>query len=534
MPTNMNKINTLSKYNPLRPGAPFSTLKIAFASLLLFAVVLTGCKKDDFEGEVSGDCPVIVATDPLDKAVDVATNKVISISFNTDMDASTINGSTFQIKQGTTVVPGTIQPTASAKTFNFTPTTALLPFTTYTGTVTTGARDNFKTAMEENFTWTFTTIPQVTVAFAPLLSGTVTGAGYFAQGSVHTVNAVANTGFAFVNWTQNGTEVSKSPSYQFTMAGNKALVANFTVIVAGNFAVNLTSSPIAGGTTIGAGAFAGGTSVTVTATPNVGYTFVNWTENGTSVSTNTTYVFTLTGNRNLVANYTLLPGGIGVGPQLINLGTAIDFVTLTKAGITTTGVTKITGNIGVSPAAATSITGFALIKNGTFATSTLVTGNIYTADYDAPTPAKMTTAIADMETAYTTANGLIIPAPIVGIHAGDISGKILAPGLYKWATAVLVTSAGVTLNGGPNDTWVFQIAQNLTISNNAKITLTGGAQAKNIFWVVAGQATLGTASDFSGIILGKTLISLGTGAKVKGRLFAQTSVTLDAATITQP
>jgi hypothetical protein len=530
----MNKINTLSKYNPLHPGATLSTLKIAFASIILFAVILTGCKKDDFEGEVSGDCPVIVATDPLDKAVDVAINKVIAITFNTDMDATTITSSSFQIKQGTTVVPGTIEA-ATERTFYFTPTVDLLPFTTYTGTVTTSARDNFKTAMEENYTWTFTTIPRVTLSFAPLLSGTVTGAGYFAQGAAHTVNAVANTGFAFVNWTLNGVEASKSASYQFTMAGNKALVANFVAIVPGNFSVNLTSSPLAGGINVGAGSFAAGTLVTVTATANPNYSFVNWTENGTIVSTLSSYAFNIANNRVLVANYIAVPGGgAAIGPGAINLGTALDFVTLTKAGITTTGVTKITGNIGVSPAAATAITGFALVKKGTFATSTLVTGNIYTADYDAPTPAKMTTAIADMETAYTTANGLTTPAPIVGIHAGDISGKILAPGLYKWATAVLVSGAGVTLNGGPNDTWVFQIAQNLTISNNAKITLTGGAQAKNIFWVVAGQATLGTGSDVSGIILSKTLISLGTGAKFKGRLFAQTSVTLDAATITQP
>ncbi len=529
----MNKIDTLGKYNPLRKGASFSTLRMAMASLLLFAVVMTGCKKDDFEGEVSGDCPVIVATDPLDKAVNVVLEKVITITFNTDMDAATLNSSTFKIKQGTTVIAGKVEATANAKTFKFTPTVALLPFAVYTGTVTTGAKDNFKTAMENDYNWTFTTIPQLTLSFTPALSGSVSGAGLFAQGAVTTINAVPNAGFMFVNWTENGTEVSKSASYQLTMAGNKALVANFAAVPVGNFVVNLLSSPIAGGTTLGSGAYVAGSSVTVRATANTGYTFINWTENGTIVSTNPIYQFNITANRTLVANYTSLPIS-GTGPGAINLGSAIDFATLTKSGISTTGLTKITGNIGVSPAAATSITGFALIRSGTFATSTLVTGNIYAADYDAPTPAKMTTAVADMETAFTTANGLTTPAPIVGIHNGDISGKSLAPGLYKWATGVMVSSAGVTLNGGPNDTWVFQIAQDLTISNSAKITLTGGAQAKNIFWVVSGQATLGTNSDLSGVILSKTLISLNTGAKVTGRLFAQTAVTLNAATVTIP
>ena len=146
----------------------------------------------------------------------------------------------------------------------------------------------------------------------------------------------------------------------------------------------------------------------------------------------------------------------------------------------------------------------------------------------------MTQAVSDMETAFTTANGLTTPAPIVGLYAGDISGRILPPGLYKWSTGVLVTSAGVTLTGGPNDTWVFQIAQNLTINNNAKITLLGGAQAKNIFWVVSGQATIGSNANVSGNILSKTLVSMNTGSRLTGRLMAQTAVTLNASTVIKP
>jgi hypothetical protein len=139
-----------------------------------------------------------------------------------------------------------------------------------------------------------------------------------------------------------------------------------------------------------------------------------------------------------------------------------------------------------------------------------------------------------METAYTTANGLTTPAPIVAMGAGDISGMTLAPGLYKWDTGVLITNAGVTLSGGVNDTWVFQIAQNLTVNSSAIVTLIGGAQAKNIFWVVAGQATLGTDVNFSGIILSKTLISLNSRTYFTGRLLAQTAVTLNASIVIQP
>jgi hypothetical protein len=533
----MNKIDTSKKYSaPLCSGTAFTKLKTAlYATFLLFTIVITGCKKDDFEGEVSGDCPVVVSTDPLDKAVDVPFNKVISITFNTDMDAATINNSTFIIKQGTTVIAGKVEPTAVAKTFTFKSTTDLLPFTTYTGTVTTGAKDNFKTAMVSDYTWTFTTIPQVTLTFAPVLGGTVSGAGAFAQGSVTPVSAFPSTNFTFANWTDNGKIVSTSATYLLTMAGNKALVANFIPVPIGSFAVNLSSSPAAGGTVTGNGAFPIGTFVTVKEAANAGYAFQNWTENGNVVSTNSTFQFTISSNRTLVANYKVVPGPAnGLNP--INLGTAGDFVTLTKSGISTTGLSKVTGDIGVSPAAATAITGFGLIMdtNGQSSHTPIVTGKVYASDYAAPTPAKMTTAVSDMETAFTTANGLTTPAPIVGLYSGDISGRTLAPGLYKWSTGVLITSAGVTLSGGPNDVWVFQISQDFTVSNSAKITLLGGAQAKNIFWVVSGQATLGTNSDVSGNILSKTLISLNTGAKVTGRLLAQTAVTLNAATVTQP
>lgn len=217
-------------------------------------------------------------------------------------------------------------------------------------------------------------------------------------------------------------------------------------------------------------------------------------------------------------------------PVPLNLRTACNFTILTKTGISTTGTTSIVGDIGASPIASTAITGFGLIMDASnqFSRTPIVTGKVYGAEYAAPTPSKMTTAISDMQTAFTTANGLVTPSPIVAKYAGDLSGRTLNRGLYKWSTGVLITNVGVTLSGGPNDVWIFQIAQNLTVNNNAKITLLGGAQAKNVFWIVSGKATLGTAVNFSGIILSKTLISLNTGAQVKGKLLAQTAVTLIA------
>ena len=209
----------------------------------------------------------------------------------------------------------------------------------------------------------------------------------------------------------------------------------------------------------------------------------------------------------------------------VKLGTACDFSILAKTGISTTGTTNITGNIGVSPIAATAITGFGLVMDPTnqFAITPMVIGRAYAADYSDPTPAKMTKAISDMEVAFTTANGLTSPSPTVGLL---ISGKTLQAGIYKYSTGVTLSDDGVTLNGGPNDEWVFQIAGDLTVNNNAKINLTGGAQAKNVYWVVSGQAVLGTNVDFKGTILSKSLISLNSGTTVTGKLFAQTAVTL--------
>ena len=137
---------------------------------------------------------------------------------------------------------------------------------------------------------------------SPSAGGTVSGGGTFASGSSQTVTATPNSGYTFTNWTSNGTVVSSAASYTFTLNGNTNLVANFTDPV--NYTVAVGASPSSGGTVAGGGTFASGSSDTVTATPNSGYTFANWTENGTMVSSAASYTFALTGNRNLVANFT--------------------------------------------------------------------------------------------------------------------------------------------------------------------------------------------------------------------------------------
>jgi hypothetical protein len=116
---------------------------------------------------------------------------------------------------------------------------------------------------------------------------------------------------------------------------------------------------------------------------------------------------------------------------------------------------------------------------------------------------------------------------------GNLGGLTLAPGLYKWMSTVTIPT-DVTIAGGANDVWIFQTSGDLSIAAAKNVVLSGGAQAKNIFWQVAGQATLGATSHFEGIILSKTAITLQTGASMTGRALAQSQVALDNNAITQP
>jgi len=214
--------------------------------------------------------------------------------------------------------------------------------------------------------------------------------------------------------------------------------------------------------------------------------------------------------------------------KAVNLLSAANFAILSKSGITNVPKSSITGSVGTSP-----ITGAALLL-----TCREVSGTIYTVDAAGPlpcrviNPALLTTAIQNMESAYTNAAGRTNPN-YIDLGAGNIGGLTLAPGLYKWTTGVTIPK-NVTLSGGSNAVWIFQIAGTLTMASAVQITLSGGAQAKNVFWQVAGAATLGTYSHFEGNILGKTGINLQTGASINGRLLAQTAVTLQKNTVVKP
>ena len=218
----------------------------------------------------------------------------------------------------------------------------------------------------------------------------------------------------------------------------------------------------------------------------------------------------------------------------VNLGTAGNFTILSEFGISTTGVTSIVGDIGVSPIFSTAITGFNLIldSTGDFSKDIQVTGKVYADDYTPPTQAYLGTAIGNMETAYTDAAGRAPDLGHVNLNSGLIGGLTLGPGVYQWGSSVTI-SDDLTLTGTANDIWIFQIAGTLDLDPGKKIIL-NGAQANNIFWQVADTTTLYGTSEFKGTILDKTLIAMQNGATLEGRMLAQTAVTLIGNTVIIP
>lgn len=474
--------------------------------------------------------PVVIATDPLNLASGVALNKVITATFSMPMDAATITTTTFTLKNGTSLISGAVSTTGAVA--SFTPASTLSPGTVYTAKVSMAVLNLNATPIVKDTTWTFTTL-NVYALNITANNGSVAknpNALTYNSGTNVILTPTPNAGYSFSSWSGDATG-SANP-LTVNMNSIKNITANFT-LNSSNFSLNVTAVNGTVSKNPDQLTYNSGVNVILTPTPNSGYTFTGWS--GDASGSASPLTVNMNANKNITANFT---AAAGTGPGNINLGGAAIYTILSKTGISTIGVTSITGNIGVSPATATAITGFGLIMDPSnvfskSSPSTLVSGNVYAADYAVPTPANISTAVTDMQTAFTTANGLTTSV-ITELGAGDITGMTLVPGLYKWSTGLLISASGVTLTGGPNDTWVFQIGQGMTVANGAIIHLAGGAQAKNIYWITASDAVIGSTVNFSGNILSYTLISVNTGSTVTGRLLGQTAVTLNAATVVLP
>jgi hypothetical protein len=223
----------------------------------------------------------------------------------------------------------------------------------------------------------------------------------------------------------------------------------------------------------------------------------------------------------------------------VNLGTAGNYVILTKTGISTVPDSTITGNIAVSPIAASAITGFNLTldSEGEFSLDTSLQiqgdGKAYASDYSAPTPAILTTAVSDMEIAYTDAAGRTnSDAARINLAGGLIGGLTLTPGIYTFQVDINIAT-GIALSGTSDDVFIIQTTKNIVQAANTEVTLAGGVLASNVFWQVAGDVNVGTGAKMEGILLVKTAVTMKTGSTLNGRVLAQTACNLQMATITE-
>lgn len=215
----------------------------------------------------------------------------------------------------------------------------------------------------------------------------------------------------------------------------------------------------------------------------------------------------------IAARQTLL----AAGPAPVDLGSAAHFTILAGAAVTTTGGGIINGDVGASP-----ISGSAI-----HLTQAQVNGSIYAVDAAGPAgsviaPSLLTVAKGDLTTAFNDAAGRTpIPSgPFRNPGAGNLGGLNLAPGLYKFDDTAFITGSDVTLTGGPDDVWIFQIAADLQVGSSVHVILAGGAQARNIFWQVGTSAVIGTFAVFKGTILADQAITINTTSAMDGRALA--------------
>jgi len=443
--------------------------------------------------------PTISLASPLDDGIDVAINHNLVATFSESIDTLTINKQTFTLSApGSVAVDGTVSLDADSNTAIFDPNNDLRYDTLYNATITTAAQSSDGMPLLSDYSWSFTTgsapdvTPPTVVSTYPLDAA---------------IDFPLNRNLE-VNFSET-LQPSSVNNTSFTVAHGVTQVAG-TVVYAGTSATFNPTDDLAADTLYTATLT---TAITDLATPT------------NSLASDNSWSFTTSA----VA---------AKGPAPVDLKSAGDFVILTKSGTTNVHTSAITGNLGASPITAAAM-------DNVFCTE--ITGTIYGAN-DAYVgsgdagcftgkPADNTlvaNAVLDMGTAYNDAAGRVLP-DFTEIYAGDISGKNLLPGLYKWSSGVLI-STDVTLTGGPNDVWIFQVSGDVTQEDASRIILAGGAQAKNIFWQVEGGTgvAIGTTAHFEGVILAQKGITVNTEASVNGRLMAQTAVTLNQNAVTQP
>ena len=419
--------------------------------------------------------PEVTSTNPAGAAVDVAINVKIAATFSEAMDPTTLTPTTFTLT-GPNSMAVTGMVLFGDTTAILVPAAMLTANTKYTATVTTGARDYAGSALAGNFIWSFQTgnttdlVPPTVTSVSP---------------------AKDATGVASSTWVS--ASFSKPMDPLTITQGTFTLKAPQSVAVPGTVSYDLT----------------GGAALFVP-DPNLAPLTVY-------TATITSGAKDLSGNaltKDVVWSFTT---GMATGPLPVALGAANGFAILAGSTVTSTGPSKIKGNLGLSPG--TAVTGFPPGK---------INGAIHAGD-----PAAALAKLA-LTTAYNDA-AKRSTAPIT--VAGNLGGQTLVPGLYKSTSTLAISSGDLTLDarGDANATFIFQIASALTTTSGRQVILSGGAKAANIYWQVGSSVTLGTNSVFKGNLLSDQSITITTGATLEGRALTRIgAVTLDASTVTIP
>jgi hypothetical protein len=280
----------------------------------------------------------------------------------------------------------------------------------------------------------------------------------------------------------------------------------------------------------------------VTGTVNYSGTTATFTPTGGLVSGNT-YTATITTAAKNVAGVALANNyvwsfstGAPLGPVGVDLKSVARFGIIAGVGVSNDAGFSVINNmdVGIYPGARSSITGFP--------PATIVNGAMYASDDAAPpgVAAMLLAAQNDLTAAYLFAEGALSPAPAT--VSGDQGGKTLAPGIYKSTSTLLIQLGDLTLDaqGDVNAVWIFQIASAFTTvgggpfpsPTGGNVILTGGAQAKNVYWQTASSATIGDYTSFKGNVLALQTITMGAYAQATGRMLARNgSVTMTSTNI---
>ena len=431
--------------------------------------------------------PTVISTDPANNATGVFLNKTFTASFDQAMDPLTITATTFTVNQGATPVTGTVSYTGT--TASFKPSSALASNTVYTGTITMGTKNVAGTTMASNYVWTFTT------------------------GAISTPKVNSNDPANLAT----GVALNKVISAVFSEAMNS------TTITTSSFTLMLGTTPVTGAVNYA------GTTATFTPTGNLlsGNTYTatitTVAKNPAGVPLANNYVWTFSTSAPL-------------GPLGVDLKSVARFGIIAGVGVSNNAGFSMINNldVGIYPGVRSSITGFP--------PAIIVNGSMYASDDIAPpgVPAMLLQAQNDLTAVYLYAAGATSPAPAT--VSGDQGGKTLAPGIYKSTSTLLIQLGDLTLDaqGDANAVWIFQIASAFTTigggpypsPTGGNVILTGGAQAKNVYWQTGSSATIGDYTSFKGNILALSSITMGAYSNATGRMLARNgSVTMTSTNI---